>query len=211
MFFVTTHPVPFKTINDAIQAYPQWNFMFMNGIKILIHNMAEQGDPDFITLWKRYETNPSEIIYDSVDHGFKLIEEGNNVIYGEQNMLLGHLKSNPTKQDIQMIQTGKHELHYLILGKSSPLLPMFIQGSTYLRENGLERKIFLKWFGEFHAVIDSDENTLTLGQMVLVFAMMMVVFIITLLLLCGEITFKYFISRNANTYRGGNNGRYVVW
>ena len=166
MFFVTTTPQPFRTISDAIQAYPDWKFMFLNGVHLWFHNMAEQGDPDFITLWDRYEANPSETMYDSVEHGLKLIEEGQNVIYLDLNMILGHLKSKPTKQMIHIMKTGTFEFHNLIFGKNSPLLPMFMQGTITLRESGLQRQIFYKWFGKFQEMISSQENVLTFGQLI---------------------------------------------
>ena len=203
MFFATTTPMPFDTISDAIQAYPNWKFMFLNGAEMWIHDGAKQGNTDFITLWKRYQENPSETMYDSIEHGLKLIEQGQNVIYCDINMILGHLKSNPTKQKIHFIYTGKFEFDNLIFGKNSPLLPMFTQGIINLRENGLERQIFHRWFGDSHEVISSEKNILTLGQLMSAFTMIVVLLVIALFFLCGELTFKGLLNKFTEHYQKG--------
>ena len=197
MFFATRTPVPFKTVGEAIRAYPDWKYRFKSGDQSYIHSQAEDGISDYIILWKRYQANPSDTIYKSVEHGLQLIEEGKNVIDIDRQLLLAHLKSNPTKQDIHFVLNNKEQIDYanIILEKNSPLLPMFLKGLTYLKENGLERQIFYRWFGEFNGEKSSTENVLTFGQMVLVFVMMMVVFVIALFVLCAELAFKNHINR----------------
>ena len=155
--------------------------------------MAQQGDQDFMTLWKRYENNPTETTYDSIEHGLQLIEKGQNVIRVSRNKLLGHLKTNPTKQKIHVINIGEVQFSNFILHKNSPLLPMFNQGTSYFRETGLERQLFYKWFGNLDKPSDStpsEGSILTLGQTMTVFIVMLAVFVIALFLLCGELTFK---------------------
>ena len=115
----------------------------------------------------------------------------------DRQLLLAHLKSNPTKQEIHFVLNNIEQTDYsnIILGKNSPLFPMFLKGLTYLRENGMERQIFYKWFGKFNGEKSSTENVLSFGQMVLVFVMMMVVFVIALFVLCAELAFKHHINR----------------
>ena len=74
---------------------------------------------------------------------------------------------------------------------------MFNKGVSYLTETGLRRQLYYKWFGKFseeYGYTSSEGNILTLGQMVTVFLIMLVVFVVALLILCGELTFKQFFS-----------------
>merc|ERR1712115_769373 len=86
-----------------------------------------------------------------MESGLEYIEKGNNVMLVDKNQLLGHMKSHSTLANIQMINpiTGDHGLACLLLHENSPLLPMFNEGVRYLRENGLERQLFYKWFGKW--------------------------------------------------------------
>ena len=203
MFFATTTHVQFKTIRDVIQAYPDWKLWFMHGGEIWVHDLAKQGDPDYITLWGRYLENPKETMFYSVEQGLKIIEEGQNVIYLDLNMILGHLKANPIKQNIRIIHTGTFDLSHLIFGKNSPLSPMFQQGTIYLRERGIERQMFYKWFGQLHEANNHEETTVTLGQMVLAFTMILVVFVVVTFILCGELLTKKLQIRPTNQNQSG--------
>ena len=193
MFFAVQAAVPFETVSDALQAYPEWNLMFSDGAKQWVHDMAQLGDHDYITLWQRYEDNPTETTYSSIEHGLQLIRNGHNVIRISRNMLLGHLKSNPIKQNIHWISTGKEKFSHILLHKNSPLVSMLNQGASYFRESGIERELFNKCFGDVEKQIGSttsEGNILNLGQMVTVFIAMLSVFVIALVVLCGEVTFK---------------------
>ena len=199
MFFTTTSPVPFKTMSDVIQAYPNWKFRFQKGwFNGWLYEMTERGEPDFIKLWQRYQENPAETTYSSIKNGLELIESGPNVIFADGNMILANLKKSSAAQKIYMISLGKHESYNLIFYKNSPLLPMFKQGASDFRETGLERQLFYKWFGEWAAetnTASSEQKVLTLGHMVLVFAIMLAAFVITLIVLCGELAFQNFLSK----------------
>ena len=205
MFFAVPAPVPFDTVSDALQAYPEWRLMFSDGAKQWVHNMAELGDQDCTSLWQRYEDNPTETMYSSIEHGLQLIESGQNVIWDSRNMLLGHLKSNPTKQNIQIIKSGKEKFSHIILHKNSPLLSMFNQGASYLREAGIERELYSKWFGDVDKQVGStpsEGNILNLGQMGSVFIAMLAVFIVTLFVLCGELSIKWLRGSTRLTMHG---------
>ena len=117
------------------------------------------------------------------------------MIYIDQNMLLGHIKSNPSKENIKKIILRKYEFGSILFHKNSPLLPMFNQGIQYLKEGGLERQLYYKWIVQSQDNDTSERNTLTLGQIMLAFAIMVVVFIVSLVVLCGEVSFKQFNTR----------------
>ena len=197
MFFTATATPPFETIKDAIQAYPNWRFMFLDGLQgwlFDMYNGAESGDKDFISVWQRYKENPDETTYYSIKNGLELIENGPNVIFLDERIFLTHLKSNPTKQKMHIIKLKeKSTFANLLFYKNSPLLPIFKQGVSNLWETGMERQLAYKWAGGWpkdSGSAPSGGNVLTLGQMVLVFAFMLLVFVISVMVLCIELAFK---------------------
>ena len=194
MFFATTSSAPFDNLRQAIQSYPNWILMIPDGSQGWISQEAEKGDPDFLSLWQRYQENPAEMTYYSIREGLELVESRPNIMYADKNKILAHLKSKPTKEPLHIISIGEFKYNSILFYKNSPLLPLFKQGASYLRETGLERQLFIKWFGEWSEVnvspASSEATILTLGQMVLIFAMMLAMFSIVLVMLFGEITFK---------------------
>ena len=160
MYFATPAPIPFETMSDVVQAYPNWKLMFIDGDEGQVYEWAENGNQDFISLWQRYQENPTQTVYDSNDNGLELIESGQNVIYIQENVLLGHLRSNPTKHKIHMIHLRKNLESALLLHDNSPLLSMFNQGVRNFREAGLDKQLFYKWFG----VLDKPNNSTILQE-----------------------------------------------
>lgn len=197
MFFATPTSAPFKTMRDVLKAHQDWNLLFEDGSRGFVHSMAGRGDPDFLSLWQWHQENPLQTTFDSVEHGLELIEKGQNVILIGQNRLLGHLKSHQTKQKIHTVKIMNPSSNSILFHNNSPLVPMFNKGVSYLTETGLRRQLYYKWFGKFseeYGYASSEGNILTLGQMVTVFLIMLVVFVVALLILCGELTFKQFFS-----------------
>ena len=203
MFFATTNDVRFETISDVMKAYPDWKLRFNVGYRGLIHDMAKRGDPDYALLWQRYQENSTESTFDSIQDGLELMESGQNVLLMEQNMLLGHLKSHSTKQEIKVIERENLGFGCILFSKNTPLLPMFNQGVRHFRESGLEGQLFFKWFGKLNKQSGSNTSggqALTLSEMVTAFIMMLVVFIVAFFVLCGELTLKQFF--NKQSYNG---------
>ena len=198
MFFATPAVVQFERMSSVLQAAPAgWKLMFLDGDKAWVYEMAKRGDKDFILLWQRYQENPTETMFDSIENGLKLIETGHNVIMIKETMLLGYLNTYPSKQDIHMINLGHRTISSILFYKNSPLLPMFKQGVMYLRETGWKKQMFGKWFWDLDQSNDStpsEGHILTLGQMVTVFAMMLGVFIIALMVLWGELTYNQILK-----------------
>ena len=201
MFFATTSSAPFETLREAIQSYPNWRLIFLDGWFLgWINNEAKTGDRDFISLWQRYQENPEEMIYSNIGDGLYRVESRPNIMHVDKNLLLAQLKENPIQQKLHMIsiKESQYELSHILFYKNSPLLPMFTQGVINLRETGLERQLFLKWFGEWSEVngsVSSEVTILTLGQMVLIFALMSAMFAIVLIILCGEFYFNRFFNK----------------
>ena len=197
MFFTIPAPVIFETMTDVVEAYPDWKLMLLDGSQGGVYERAERGDPDYIAIWQQYEDKATETLFDSIEDGLEHIEKGKNVMFVDKNQLFGHMKSHSTTGNIHMINaiTKDHGLACLLLHNNSPLLPIFNQGVRYLRENGLERQMFYKWFGDWEKHSTPPEgHILSLGEMLTVFVMMLAVFGVVLIVLCGELTFKQFFS-----------------
>ena len=82
---------------------------------------------------------------------------------------------------------------------------MFKHGVEVLREKGVEQQLYLKWIG----VSDQDDSAtmsaivLAPGQVILIFALMMVVYGVTLVLFCGELVASKMSNARAYFKDGG--------
>ena len=195
MFFTLPAPILFETLTDVVESYPDWKLMLLDGTEGGVYERAATGDPDYQAIWQQCEDNSTETMFDSMKSGLEHIEKGNNVMFVDKNQLFGYVKSHSTIDNLHMINTmtKDHGLACILLHDNSPLLPMFNQGVRYLRENGLERRLFYKWFGNLHnqnGLTSPEGHILSLTELQMAFAMMLGVFIVTLTLLCGELTFK---------------------
>ena len=200
MFFTAPAPVLFETMRDVTLAYPDWKVMLLGGSEGGVYERAKRGDPDYISIWQQHEDKTTETLFDSMDDGLDLIENGQNVMLVDQNQLFGHIKANSIDLNIRLIDIPDHGLGCILFHNNSPLLPMFNQGVRYLRERGLGRQLFYKWFGNLekeNGSTSSEGRILTLAEMVTVFVMMLAVFVVCLIVLCGEHTFKQFFKRYA--------------
>ena len=206
MFFATANELPFKTMSDVLEAYPDWNLRFEAALKGWIYDMAERGDTNYALLWQRYQRNSNETTFASIQNGLELMENGQNVLLVDENKLLGYIKSHPTKQKIVTLNLGKSwESACIMFSKNTPLLPMFNQGVSYIRESGLQGQLFSKWFEKLDKQSGSLEGrVITLSEMVSGFAMMLVVFVVSLIMLCGELAMKKYSIRLQDD--GYNNG-----
>ena len=212
MFFTVSAPVVFETLTDVVDSYPDWKLMLLDGSQGGVYERAAKGDPDYVAIWQQYEDNATDTLFSSMESGLEYIEKGNNVMFVDKNQLLGHMKSHSTLDNMHMINamTRDHGLACLLLHENSPLLPMFNQGVRYLRENGLERQLFYKWFGNWENQNGStppEGHIISLREMLTSFAMMLVVFVVALFLLCGELTFKQLLS--PKTGYGQRGGKYL--
>ena len=71
---------------------------------------------------------------------------------------------------------------------------------TNFRERGIEQELLTKWFGE--GVRDDGQlegNTLTLGQMGVIFIVMAVIYAQCLVVLCAEVMLQWFKRKMRQT------------
>ena len=205
MFFSYPAAKVFDTERQAMQAYPEWKLFFLKGWETNVYRFVTQGIPEYVNYWKRYKDNPTGSTFDSIKEGLELVD-GNNIIMINELQLLSHLKINPTKQRFHVF--GQHNIGHrcLLFHRNSPLVPMFKQGVSHFREKGIEHELLTKWFGKWKKNDDTlDGNTLTLGQMMLVFILMAVVYALCLTFLCGEIMFHWFKKTNLASHDAGTS------
>ena len=89
MFFTTPFSVPFETEREVIREYPTWKLVFHRAWNAYFHNFVRQGDPDYISLWQRYENDPAETTFKTIEEGLDRAERGQNIIFFNEQQLQG--------------------------------------------------------------------------------------------------------------------------
>ena len=192
-FFATTDRLPFETEKEVLQAYPNWRLKFEPYLVGEINHKASQGDPVYVLAMKKYEENPSEWTYDSLAEGLEFVMSGQHVIKSGEGKLLNYIKSNGMHRKIYVFGQTRSEPECLIFHLNSPLVPMFRQGASFFKENGIENDLYNKWFGLSSPVSASNPEQGTafdLGQMVWLLVSISALYVLTLIVLCGELLFQ---------------------
>ena len=201
MFFTGTMTVPFETERDVIQAYPDWKIWIRSGAEHNIYTHVLKGDPDYIKFWERYTNDPNGTIYNSEEEGLDILSRGQNVIMTGESKFVGYLKSNPTNEKLFYFAHSKWEDRSLMFHGNSPLLPMFNHGACLLREQGIIHLLHMKWFGvgtDQSGASLMEKTVLQAGQTVMVFALLLCIFGLSLAILCGELIMKVVNDKSRN-------------
>ena len=189
-FFTVTVPEPFENKIDVMKSYPKYNLMIRKDQEAVYQYLMKKGDPVYKKFWKRLTENSEQTTYTSEKEGLEIIgADSKNVIVIDETIILGYLKANVNEQIPYLLAHGRWDYLNLMLHKNSPLTPMFKHGVGVLREKGFEHQLCLKWIGAGAntggAILEAI--VLTPGQVILIFSLMMVVYGVTLVLLCGEV------------------------
>ena len=199
MFFTTPFSIPFETEKEVIQEYPTWKLMFPWDWHAYFYNFVRQGDPDYTSLWHRYDKNPNETTFYSIEEGLERAERGQSVIFFNEQQLQGYLMSNPTNQQLRLFGHKKWEYSCMAFHMNSPLVPMFRQGLNHIRETGIENDIVLQWFGKgIEEVAQLEGFALTFGRVVLVLIIMGAMYLSSLFMLGAELTFKRCVQKSSS-------------
>ena len=173
--------------------------------------MASQGDPVYMSTMERYTENPSEWTYDSLAEGFDFVMRGQHVIKMTERMLFNYVKSNATLPELYFFGKTRTEVMGLLFHLNSPLVPMFEQGTNFLKENGIEDELYKKWLGLSNSVTTSNPEQGTafnLGQMVLLLVSISALYAFTLIVFCIELVVQRFMKhvkqRSSRTKREVN-------
>ena len=189
-FFTVTVSEPFESKMDVMKAYPRYNLMIRAGNEGLYYFWMETGDPEYEKFWRRLVENPEKSKYSSEKEGLDIIgKDTKNVIVCDETLLLGYLKTNVNEQAPYLFAHDRWKYINLMLHKNSPMTPVLKHGVERLREKGIEQQLRLKWIGVGEQDQGATLNAIVLnpGQVILIFALMMVIYGVTLVLLCGEV------------------------
>ena len=94
MFFTSRVTINFETRRDVIQAYPDWNLIFYNGMQINFAIHAIRGDPDYVKYWARDQADQTETRFNTVEEGLARIASDQEIMFIDEAMLKGWLQLN---------------------------------------------------------------------------------------------------------------------
>ena len=94
MFFTSTISMDLETRRDVIQAYPDWNLIFMDGDQMLFIIYVDKGDPDFVEYWARDQADKTETRFGTLKEGLGRIASNQEIMYIEESVLKGYLRAN---------------------------------------------------------------------------------------------------------------------
>ena len=189
-FFTVSVQEPFESKKDVLEAYPQYNLMIRDGYQNMYLLLMMTGDPAYKELWERISQSPEQTIYATEKEGFKLMNEnGGNILAFDQNVLLGYLKTNINEEAPYVFAHDRWVYHYMMLQDNSPLTALFTHCVESLREKGIDKQINLKWIGELEQDSGAILSAIVLmpGQVILIFSLLMVIYGVTIIMLCGEV------------------------
>ena len=150
----------------------------------------DPGDPEYKKFWRRLVENPEKSKYNSEKEGLRIIgKDTKNVIVCDETLLLGYLKTNVNEHAPYLFAHDRWRYINLMLHKNSPMTPVLKHGVERLQEKGIEQQLRLKWIGAGEQDQGATLKAIVLnpGQVILIFAVMMVVYGVTLVLFCGEV------------------------
>ena len=137
MFFSTEVGVPFDTMRQVMQAYPDWKLQLQLGMQVFFIYQVEEGDPDYVKFWDRVENMPEETVFEKWDEGIRRMREDFGVILFEEGRLKGYMKNNPEAQEgLAVFDKSKKEFYNMIVTNNSPLGPVLKYGNQLVLEKG---------------------------------------------------------------------------
>ena len=153
-----------------------------------------QGDPLYSEFWNRVKNNPEETVYNSVKEGLDLLKNEQAIIHIESGRLKGFFKENPhyTDQNLNTFGRGQTIFTAIIVPINSPLKPIFQKMSNHLIEAGTMDHLKINWEGmEITQIGSSDFTALSVGQVVLIFVIIILFFGFSFFIFLGEIVHSH--------------------
>ena len=74
MFFSTELSLPFETIVDVMRAYPDYKLITQTNNQIYFIYKVEEGDPDYVAFWDRYNNKKEETIFKKTTEALQRME-----------------------------------------------------------------------------------------------------------------------------------------
>lgn len=174
MFFSTEIGVPFETMKEAMQAYPEWKMQLQRGMEVFFVYKVQEKDPDYLAFWDRVENMPEETVFQEWDEGIRRMREDYAVILFEEGRLKGYMMDHPEAlEGLGVFDKQKKEFYNLIVTQNSPLGPVLKYGAVHIYEKGLVNYIYKSYLGgelgQGGGSMDQDSMVLRPQQLVLIF------------------------------------------
>ena len=198
MLFTTQTFVPFHSIKDVMQAYPDWKLMMRHGFEAYYIDYVEEGDSDYVSFWKRVKENPRESVFSSVGQAVSYHENDPVVIHDLQSAIDVHGKYGDPRlsEKLEVFNKGRTEYYALIVTENSPLGPILRHGMKVLYERGVVAHLSSKWLGggdtSMRDKTSSRKSDLDISDTFLAFSGLVMVMVLCFLLFIGEYLMKYF-------------------
>ena len=122
----------------------------------------------------------------NVQEGLKQLEKGHTIMFSYEDQLKEHLNSQRRTFGAVDLYTG------WIFTKNSPLVPLFKQAALRMLENGEFRRVQSKWNGLdiISREISDELEILSIGQLVLPFAIFGIFIVVSFIPLMIECCYK---------------------
>ena len=147
MFFSTEIGVPFETMRQVMQAYPDWKLQLQMGMQVFFVYQVQDGDPDYVKFWDRIENLFEETVFEKWDEGIRRMREDFGVILFEQGRLKAYMKNNPeAQQGLQVFDKSTKEFYNIIVTNNSPLGPVLKYGAGTILETGKINSLIIPLF-----------------------------------------------------------------
>ena len=204
MYFTSSPFLPFETINDVLKAHPDWTLTHLRGTQV---RFFSNPDPDFVTYWSSIKNQLEKYSHADSKEAFKRLENEKTIAYISSSRFQHYLKNNPDmRRNVRSFAHQKPYHDYLIIPKGSPLGIIMRQAFYELEESGLFSYLYVKHFGDsvkrrrYTSMMDSLV-TLSAGQVILIFLIMVTTILSVLCILVLEFLWKKFLRRRTRDRR----------
>ena len=134
MFFSTEVSIPFETLRQVIQAYPDWKLQIPPGLEVFFIYQAQDGDRDYVQFWERLQNLPEETYF---DFDIQRMRKERVVVFAPDVPTRAYMNANPAaREGLHVFDKRKPELCNLIVTDNSPLGPVLKYGARLIIEKG---------------------------------------------------------------------------
>ena len=134
MFFSTKAAIPFETMRQVIQAYPDWKLEIPPFTEAFFNDLARGGDPDYVKFWERLQNFPEETYF---DFDLQRLREEPVVVFAIDIPLRAHMIAYPGDlEGLHTFDKGTTKYCNLIVTDNSPLGPVLKYGAQRILETG---------------------------------------------------------------------------
>ena len=147
MFLSTEIQIPFHSIRDVMQDYPEWRLLMRSGFEVYYIDHVDTGDKDYTNFWDRVKTRPKENTFVGIEDVLNHHQNDHVVIHDLQGAIDAHSKyeDGSTMEHLTIFNKGRTEWYGIIVTENSPLGPMLEHGSKHMHERGVFSYLQRKW------------------------------------------------------------------